>query len=611
MNGAAEWGQIVKAFGGTPEPEHGESVPLSSPPEAAAPHRPWEDFTPMHGLEDALDSFETSLHLSSLPSEDPYQRGPSAQQQPSNDLRILAVRKRLYLLGYDVNPEGATLDEALRQKVREFQKDSGITVDGWVGRETWGALQELITLEPPLDLNIWFPKGEPACPSLSRAVGLRLKMLGFDAQPKPDLQEFRLALDEFQDVLRALGLLAQGQARLADRELVRLVFDDKLLLDLAERRHASITAPGWCLRLDRTEDTCAEGSPQDDDSRRASRFIRRLVRNELWLLGYEVGRLDLPTDSDASKAFKSGLEAFLKDHADGEAPLSTEAPEARALRIDFDLMKQIQRVHQQDTADPVHVARFIRENHGRLAKIWSLALPKNPVYFLWDGVKRCAAWLGRWFKRGVAKLGEVLEKGLEHAKIFLWNVVRFVYQSASDALTTVRKAVALVVEGLHTFLDKGELREGHEGAQVLCRMQLDGDNRLLVEPGARPASVQRLKVRLTRTRMGLEVGLVVLREVAILAVDAARGALGWFSLVGHFVEQAHEWQRFEAALATVPELPTAEGEVAVQSGSQGQEPVKTGTDTEVKPPDSGLGLWLMVVAGALLMAAALALTARC
>jgi hypothetical protein len=606
MNGAAEWAQLVEAFGGTPEP-----VP-PSPPEAAAPPLQWEDFTPLHGLEDELDRFEASLQLSSLPSEDPHQAGPSAQQQPSNDLRILAVRKRLRLLGYEADPEGAVLDEALRQKVREFQADSGITVDGWVGRETWDALQELITLEPPLDLDLWFPKGETACPSLSRAVGLRLKMLGFEAQPVPSLQALGPGLDAFQAVLRALGLLTPKQARLEARQLVRLVFDDKLLLDLAERRHASITAPGWCLRLDAPEDSCAEGSPQDADSRRASRFIRRLVRNELWLLGYEVGRLDLPTDHpETSKAFQAGLEAFLRDHADGEALPSAEAPGARALRIDFDLMKQIQRVHGQEVANPAHVARFVRENRGQLAQIWSLALPKNPVYFLWDGVKRCAAWLGRWFKRGAAKLGEVLEKGLEHAKTFLWNVLRFVYQSSSDALTTVRKAIALVAEGLRTFHDGGELREGRQGAQVLCRMRLDGDNRLLVEPGAGQASIQRLKVRLTRTRIGLEVGLIVLREVAVLVVGAARGTLGWFSLVGHFVEQAHEWQRYEAALAGVPELPPAEDEGAVQLGSMGQERMEPKPGSGEQPPAPSLRLWMMVAAGVLLLAAVLAVTIRC
>lgn len=606
MNGAAEWGQIVAAFGGTPEP-----VP-PSPPEAAIPHPQWEDFTPLHGLEDDLDRFETSLQLSSLPSEDPYQTGPSTQEQPSNDLRILAVRKRLRLLGYEANPEGAALDEALREKVREFQADSGITVDGWVGRETWDALQELITLEPPLDLDVWFPKGETACPSLSRAVGLRLKMLGFDAQPIPDLHALQPALDAFQAVLWTLGLLAPSQARLEARRLVRLVFDDKLLLDLAERRHASITAPGWYLRLDAPEDSSAEGSPQDEDSRRASRFIRRLVRNELWLLGYEVGRLDLPTDHpEASKAFQSGIEAFLRDHSDGEAPLSTEELGARARRIDFDLMKRIQSVHEQEMANPAHVARFIRENQGQLAQIWSLALPKNPVYFLWDGVKRCAAWLGRWFKRGVAKLGEVLEKGLEHAKTFLWNVFRFVYQSSSDALTTVRKAIALVAEGLHTFHDGGELREGRQGTQVLCRMQLDGDNYLLAEPGARQASIRRLKVRLTRTRMGLEVGLVVLREVAILVMGIARGTLGALSLVGHFVEQASEWQRYEAALAGVPELPPAEDEVAVQLGSMGQAQVDPKPSVGEQPSSPHLRLWMIVAAGALLLAAALAVTIRC
>lgn len=53
---------------------------------------------------------------------------------------VLVLERALKEIGYFKGAPDETFDEETEKAVLSFQRDAGITVDGIVGRETWGAL---------------------------------------------------------------------------------------------------------------------------------------------------------------------------------------------------------------------------------------------------------------------------------------------------------------------------------------------------------------------------------------------------------------------------------------------------------------------------------------
>ena len=77
-----------------------------------------------------------------------------------NNLKALC--DRLYRLGYlDKKPgKKYAIDNKLKDAIRAFQEEADLTVDGWVGAQTWQALQELFAFEPVTVLKTWLKDGK-------------------------------------------------------------------------------------------------------------------------------------------------------------------------------------------------------------------------------------------------------------------------------------------------------------------------------------------------------------------------------------------------------------------------------------------------------------------
>jgi hypothetical protein len=510
-------------------PAEGElEITLESAPPPAARQSPFDKFI---GLEERLDAFEERLALAPLPPEDPF--AASRRRERELEPRVQAIRSRLKLLGYPVQFElSSHLDESVRRAVRSFQRDAGITVDGWVGEETWHALQEFITLEPTLELDRWYPASGP-CIALVRAVSVRLRTLGFSSRVTALFDELLAPLAAFKAVVHTLGLTPYAPEALSDREAVRLLFNDEALLEL----EPALETP---LRLDEPEDE----SP-------TSRFVRRLIRGELWMMGYDVGRLDKPTDEpDVLQKLKAALHTFWMGQPE---PPDEKTLEQRTRELDKALVQALRREHEHTEAAPESIAAFIRLHGERMKEIWSRSIPHNPVFFLWDGIKRGARWLGRRLKEGVS-IGGLLKRGVEYAKTFFWNVVRFVYQRASDAFTLIRKAISALLEGVEPYL-AGELRTGSGASVVACRLRFDLDSSVVLGPDVRPEQVRYLTLRLERMGRCISAGSSMLSSVAGLVGRTFVGPAGWLALLPALIRQLPRWSDQVQALANLPPLP--------------------------------------------------------
>jgi hypothetical protein len=155
---------------------------------------------------------------------------PNAEQEVRlielNESRNCTIRTRLYLLGYlKRDNHSPIIGDRFKSAVHRFQKEAGLKSDSWVGRQTWTALQELVSFEHPSHLEKWFT-AEPLKPALLRAIKLRLFVLGFlpskQTQAKHKLQK---ALEKFAAVARVLNLHDQPLLPRPVIDTINVLFD--------------------------------------------------------------------------------------------------------------------------------------------------------------------------------------------------------------------------------------------------------------------------------------------------------------------------------------------------------------------------------------------------
>ena len=191
--------------------------------------------------------------------------------------RICTVRTRLYLLGYlEDDNQRSEIDGMLEDAITQFQDEAELVKDGWVGQQTWTALQELVSFEHPSNLHKWF-KGNQIKPALLRAIKLRLYVLGFlPSQQVQDADRLSKALEKFVTIARILKLHDQPLSPDVVFDTINVLFDQD----------------GIAARLGQTGEDFMRHRPADirkQDARNIThKFIICCAKIELWLLGYDI-----------------------------------------------------------------------------------------------------------------------------------------------------------------------------------------------------------------------------------------------------------------------------------------------------------------------------------
>jgi hypothetical protein len=505
------------------------------------PSRPDEElrdpYLRLQGLLERLTQAERQLELAPLPAGDTAWGDEVRPGNREHNLRKMAVRARLELLGYAPGPEGDS--STLRQAVLQFQQDAGLDVDGWVGKQTWEALDEFITLEPPLQLDLWYPVDGRPCPALVRATALRLGMLGFEL-PVTDREELLAEpLASFRRAARELGLPTGPEV--PDRQVVGLLFDDEFLFSVARKTLENPDGLG-ALNLDEPEGTAA------------SRILRRMVRNELWLQGYDVGSLRETTQVlPPRKGLADGLRAYWSHRE----LLPGETLEQRSVRIDSRLFEALLEDHGAPVGGKAEeheqVSSFVAGHLEEFRQAWERIIPCRPVFFIWDGVKRGGRWLHQQISK-LSTLAEVVGKGLEYTKTFVWNMVRYVFQQGSKVFSTVRRAVAALIYGVQPFLDGG-IRVGQGAGLAECQISLDGSLGVFIGNEASDATTGALTARLVRMSQCLDASSRIFAEILRAELKLLRGPAGWMALLSQLVQETPRWKRYLVDVADLPDLP--------------------------------------------------------
>ena len=466
-------------------------------------------------LEAELNRAETEGIVTPLPENS--NRFLSASADPS---LVPVLRDRLFRLGYlKTRKELDGVDEALTNAIRRMQEEAGLTVDGWVGMQTWSALQELFAFEPSTHLERWIGQTGMTT-ALHRGVFLRLISLGFI----PNKTTASLApLDEpLKEWRRTLILLGAGDISKAtplyDLKLLRYLFQIDTLSRLVHESAGNI------IEL--------LNNKKKNDGILLRRFLNCLLNIELWLLDYDrvqpnghtldIWRKRIYKKRPGSKHGRKWIEkdssfyiviqqfwkdtGFPREHGtEGEILL-------HCFRILVSMDAALEDA-QEDQARANGIIEQVQKNQSRVMEEW-----KNRSLWgrVWDGAKR--VW--RFLKR-------LISRAVDHVRL----LVRATYQLVAEGFSLVRRTIQIFSEGFGMLLS-GEIHGSNH--QIAMHHNIDFDFQVFVHTEAEPERIRQFMEGLKQRLISLQASLRLLKlldSVALTAVKVSTGPWGWWSLL--------------------------------------------------------------------------------
>jgi hypothetical protein len=441
----------------------------------------------------------------------------SAMADPS---LVPVLRDRLFRLGYlKARKESDGVDEVLINAIRRMQQEAGLTVDGWVGAQTWSALQELFAFEPSTHLERWMGQ-TGMTKALHRGVFLRLISLGFiPNKTTASLAPLDEPLKEWRRTLILLGAEGISNATpLYSLKLLRYLFQIDTLSRLVHESAGNIIE-----LLD---------NKKKKDGKLLRRFLNCLLNIELWLLDYDRVRPNgHPLDIWRKRIFKKRpgskrrgkwiekdtgfyivIQQFWKD-TDFPREHGTEGEILlHCFRILVSMDADLEDA-QEDKARANGIIEQVQKDQSRVMEEWENRSLWGRV---WDGAKR--VW--RFLKR-------LISRAVDCARL----LVRAAYQLAAKGFSLVRRTIQIFSEGFGMLLS-GEIHGSSH--HIVMHHNIDFDFQLFVHTETESEKIRQfmdgLKQRLISLRVSLRM-LKLLVSVALTAVKVTTGPWGWWSLL--------------------------------------------------------------------------------
>lgn len=447
----------------------------------------------------------------------------SEQEVRSKELiesRICTIRTRLYLLGYlNRDSHRPEIDDTLKEAISRFQAEAELEQDGWVGRQTWTALQELVSFEHPSHLRKWF-NGDHLNAALLRAIKLRLFVLGFlPSKQAQETQKLQKALAKFVLISRILRLHDTGLDPDLVFDTINVLFDQD----------------GIALRLVKAGENFMLHRPADIREHDARRLIHRFIiccaKVELWLLGYDVlldgtATFKIPRGNErltympGSYPLFHAFYTFWREYGMRRSDALNHA--ARIKGFFFATLLKIQQEGDR-IADPNQSEQLydmlVKEKKEVLDQVWGHI--KTIGSRIWDGIER--VW--RWFK-------SLFHKIVKKVETWVKNVARLACQYALNAFPTLKRIVQITKEAV-SFLFHKTLPDSDVGHIVINRDR-NYDYRLYLNPERNHQKVKTSLATFLQTANSFSVGIRVLGLMVNALITVSKSvalAAGWFGLI--------------------------------------------------------------------------------
>lgn len=397
--------------------------------------------------------------------------------------RLRAARSWLFALGYlDRDDESAGYDAPLIAGVRVFQREAGLTVDGWIGEgQTWPRLQELVAFEHPLDPAFWDAGHGVPKRALERALATRLRVYGIDVARFGGLDE---AVRTLFATLSDLGAPAESLG------LSRTIW---LAGVLDHDRHLAAVAAGALSGRARAVLTRSDDDPQ---ATAAMGVLLNMAKVELWLaqgartrLGDVLiarrgmdGRWVLPS------AIRLDMKAYIdwldEEHAGAAGARRAYRAGVRRGASDVALAHFLDATRRFGSADdpfaPKRLAQLDdfyggasnRRRQRAEATVARLTEPRPLRVRLWDGLRRIWSWLARALRR-VAETGR-------NAIRLARDIAGYAFRAATEGLRHLMGALRAFVAHVGTAVRR---RHTDPTARVSVTRETGRDVSLMTREG--------------------------------------------------------------------------------------------------------------------------------
>lgn len=403
-----------------------------------------------------------------------------------NSLRFETCQEHLWLLGYlpEKTSKASQKTQRIRAAIRKFQRDSNLIVDGWIGDQTWKALNELVSFETPIAPGDWLQEDGNYRRSFLRAVSLRLWAYGL-ANARP-LQEFTgisaVSISRLKKALWSIRLLPDYTANTDRNHLYSILLDaDKLVKAVADSAKPRASEPGTFT----FQDHRLEKEEHKELKPLKRRFIANLAKTELWLLGSEISIdsqddypvLGLPDkkirknfpggrfrkvvvrDEDVQKHLLQYWADLLVSDSDEAAKLGRKiTPEFFQSLVDPEKFSQAPNSEFNELDYSKEIAEQFENGDTRSMIDNSFDTLKKLGMKLWDGLKR----LWRWIKKGVRKIAD-----------FMRNAYRAFFRFALKAYKIVRTAFTALARSMEQYIQGYINFEKNSQVRILIEKDLD------------------------------------------------------------------------------------------------------------------------------------------
>ncbi|PKH00155.1 peptidoglycan-binding protein [Paraglaciecola sp. MB-3u-78] len=382
------------------------------------------------------------------------------------------VWKRFYQLGYLSTAKPSRIrgprssiqrrpnnQKKLKLALSQFQSDANISNDGWLGLQTWEALQQLYTFDEPTHLAHWLIEGRR--PALNKSIELRLRVLGIVKDRNNTLRVHKVnrasGLQTWKTFLRYLDAVPESVDEL---EILTYLYDFDKLTPLLYANYDKILHSDFEFRHD---------------------LLKGVLAIELWLHGFEglapglsanKNPISYKGDNPLSKA--ATLLCFSEN-----LPVEPIVSAQDLIKICLKYFAEFE-IGESDATQSELVVEAIRDlskNEENARALSKKINEKTWGAWLFDGIKRAFRWAYRQLKKGVEWFAEKIESLAIAIKKLSLPVISFYHRT-----------VKVLNDGLFVFTHK--LFKGSTTEYAIYR-DLDFDFKVFIADSAEPAQLQK------------------------------------------------------------------------------------------------------------------------